>query len=251
MLERVIENRKFDRKNLPNDFYVYLYLRDNESPYYVGKGIGVRAWVKHLRKNGTELRPEDQNRIKIVAHKLSEYEAYLLENKLIHQFGFKFDGGILVNLKFNEFSDNDLSVEYREELKKIHNSESVIENHRLAAYRMWSDESIRMNLISGIDKKKRSTDSKNNWKDPNIREKRINGILQYTSTDEYKTMRANRVGVKANRADKTVYNFININGTKEKCTRIELCHKYNLKSKFIGRVTRGERRSHKGWKLDV
>jgi len=241
----------FDRKNLPIDFYVYLYLRDNGSPYYVGKGIGVRAWVKHSRKNGTELRPKEFDRIKIVAHKLSEYEAYILENNLIHQFGFKIDGGVLINLKFNELSGTDISLEYREELKKIHNSESVIENHRRAAIDMWSDETIRMTIISGIDKKKRREDSENNWKDPTIRQKRIDGILQYTSTDEYKIMRANRVGVKANRADRTVYNFIHINGTKEKCTRIELCHKYNLKSACIGRVLSGERQTHKGWKLDV
>lgn len=46
---------------MPN-FYTYLYLREDGSPYYVGKGFGRRAYRKHAP---TANRPKDCDRILI------------------------------------------------------------------------------------------------------------------------------------------------------------------------------------------
>lgn len=86
----------FSSTKHPIDFYVYLYLREDDTPYYVGKGKGSRAWRK--RKHGINP-PTDKSRIRIVSHRLNESEAFLLEIKLIELFGRKDLGtGILRNI---------------------------------------------------------------------------------------------------------------------------------------------------------
>lgn len=78
-----------------NIYYVYQYLREDLTPYYVGKGKGKRAWSKG--KN--HIPPTNKELIQIVAHKLSEHEAHLFEKKLIALYGRKNNGtGILKNL---------------------------------------------------------------------------------------------------------------------------------------------------------
>ena len=77
-----------------NNFYVYTYLREDKTPYYVGKGKRKRAYAPH----GMMPVPQDKNNIQIVAHNLTEREAFLLEVKLIKQYGRKDLGtGILNN----------------------------------------------------------------------------------------------------------------------------------------------------------
>ena len=76
-------------------FYVYTYLREDGTPYYVGKGSGKRAykkWGKGIKP------PSDQSRIIIVEDNLDELTAFNLEIELIAQYGRKDLGtGILHN----------------------------------------------------------------------------------------------------------------------------------------------------------
>jgi len=75
-------------------YYVYQYLREDLTPYYIGKGSGRRAWSK----NHTIPVPPDKSRITIIACKLTESEALLLETKLISYYGRKdLNTGILRN----------------------------------------------------------------------------------------------------------------------------------------------------------
>lgn len=77
----------FSKQNLPPGYYVYLYLREDGTPYYCGKGFGNRAYRKGSPKN-----------IKIVAVHLTEQEAFILEKYLIKFYGRKDLGtGILRN----------------------------------------------------------------------------------------------------------------------------------------------------------
>lgn len=76
-------------------YYVYTYLREDGSPYYVGKGSRDRAykkWGKGIKP------PKEKSRIVIVEDNLDEQTAFNLEIELIAKYGRKDLGtGILHN----------------------------------------------------------------------------------------------------------------------------------------------------------
>jgi hypothetical protein len=80
-------------------FYVYAYLREDGTPYYIGKGNEKRAWNSHKRTNGTDLLPKDKNKIVIIVDGLEEQVAFDYEEFLIFEYGRKDLGtGILRNV---------------------------------------------------------------------------------------------------------------------------------------------------------
>jgi hypothetical protein len=75
------------------DFYVYVYLRENGTPYYIGKGKGNRAYSKDKM---VDLPPND--RIKIVLRNLTEEQAFSNEKEFIAWYGrLDINTGILEN----------------------------------------------------------------------------------------------------------------------------------------------------------
>jgi hypothetical protein len=76
-------------------YYVYSYLREDYSPYYIGKGSGKRAYTKGPK----EVRPpRDKSRVRILKADLTEEEAFLLEKLYILMFGrIDLSTGILRN----------------------------------------------------------------------------------------------------------------------------------------------------------
>lgn len=66
-------------------FYSYLWLREDGTPYYVGKGVGNRAFVPHRMRHALRP-PRNKNRILILSRS-SEREAFETEKELIANWG--------------------------------------------------------------------------------------------------------------------------------------------------------------------
>ena len=183
-----------------NIYYVYQYLREDGTPYYIGKGKDKRAWQSHKRSNGCQLLPKDKSKIQIIQEELSEKQAHDLETKLIRHYGVKVDGGILVNLTYggegrspgSELRDlfrqqqlgrkkKPRTEEHRKNLSASLKGKSVsrTEKHQAAL-----NESIRKNWQSNLQRKKEQSEriTKINQErkiTPETREKRRQSMLRY------------------------------------------------------------------------
>ena len=111
---------------LHNDYYTYAYLREDKTPYYIGKGRGKRIYSKNRLINP----PKDKSRILFLKKGLTEAEAFKHEVYMIFVLGRKDLGtGILRNLT-NGGEGASGAVRSEETKKKISESLSG-ENHPL------------------------------------------------------------------------------------------------------------------------
>jgi len=79
----------------PNRFYTYAYLREDGTPYYIGKGCGYRISRLDGRPCGG---PKDKSKIIFLKNNLTEEQAFEHEKYMISVFGRKdLKTGILHN----------------------------------------------------------------------------------------------------------------------------------------------------------
>ena len=77
-------------------YYIYAYLRKDNTPYYIGKGQKYRAWSKHKKHIPV---PKNKSKIVIMETNLTEIGALSLERFYIRWYGRKDKNtGILRNL---------------------------------------------------------------------------------------------------------------------------------------------------------
>ena len=108
-----------------NNYYTYAYLREDGTPYYIGKGSGNRAYLQLNHK----VKTPDKSKILILKNNLTEEDANKHEIYIINLLGRKDLGtGILRNLtnggegvsgmKHSEESKNKMRKPKSEEHKK-------------------------------------------------------------------------------------------------------------------------------------
>jgi len=223
----------FSRSTPPPGFYVYFYLREDGTPYYVGKGKNKRAWEKHNVNI-----PKDNQRIKFVATKLLEKEAFMLEIRLIQMYGRKDNNtGILRNI-----TDGGEGSSGREPWNKGKNMpDYVCEKMRTKATgRIQSAETIAKRVLKNTGKK-RTTEQKLN----------LVGFKGKTHSDETKELMAvKKRGRKPPNYDYTIYTWVSHDlHITENLTRSDLSKKYNIPHSNISKLFSGERKSAGGWRL--
>jgi len=98
----------------PNRFYTYAYLREDRTPYYIGKGCGRRICDS---KGRPCKKPADISRIIFLKQNLTEEEAFKHEIYMITVFGRKdLETGILHNK--SDGGEGSKGYNHTEEAKK-------------------------------------------------------------------------------------------------------------------------------------
>ena len=80
-------------------YYIYAYIRDSGTPYYIGRGKKSRAYSRHIRSNNIDIKPKDKSKIIFLEKNLTKEESINLEKYYIAKYGRKEFGGILINIK--------------------------------------------------------------------------------------------------------------------------------------------------------
>ena len=80
-----------------NDYYVYQYLNEDGSPFYIGKGKDRRINMPHL-VDGKNILPKKNRRV-MIAEEMSERDSLELEAFIIQEIGREVDGGALINVR--------------------------------------------------------------------------------------------------------------------------------------------------------
>jgi len=98
------------------NYYTYAYLREDKTPYYIGKGTENRIYSTNRRVKP----PKDKSRIIFLKQNLTEEEAFKHEKYMIAVFGRKDNGtGILRNLTDGgEGTSNRGTPEQRSEISR-------------------------------------------------------------------------------------------------------------------------------------
>lgn len=118
----------------PTGHYVYAYIRNDGTPYYIGKGQGRRAFQPHKRRNGCDIKPNDNSRIVIIEQNLTNIGACAIERRLIRWHGTKDSGGILVNIREGgeggSFKGRKHSKESIDKIKVARSKQIITQEHR-------------------------------------------------------------------------------------------------------------------------
>jgi hypothetical protein len=99
-----------------NVYYTYAYLRDNGTPYYIGKGKGRRIHQKNGRPCG---KPKDKSKIIFLKKNLTESEAFKHEIYMIFLYGRKDLGEGILHNKTNGGDGASGAVRSEETKKKM------------------------------------------------------------------------------------------------------------------------------------
>lgn len=203
-----------------NKYYTYAYLREDKTPYYIGKGKENRVYYK---RRGEIKPPKDKSRIIFLKQNLTEEEAFNHEIYMIAVFGRKDLGtGILHNR--TDGGEGGSGAVRSEEWKKRLGKTRKGENHPL--YGTSPSEKTRRK----ISKSKKGKPSPK-------------GMLGKKHTEETKQKMSESKEVKTFSVISPTGEIIHSKNVSKFCRDNNLCGGHFFK------VLNGERKSHKGFRL--
>ena len=203
-------------------FYTYAYLREDGSPYYIGKGKGRRLYSTNRRFKP----PKDKSRIIFLKKNLTEQDAFKHERYMIAVFGRKdLSTGILHNrTDGGEGSSGNIKSDETKEKISIANrgDNNVMRRNKIALEKMI----LTKNKPENKEKQRLIAIEVNNR--PEVKEK----------------IRQSKLGLNNPAADKNIYTLKNkftediINGTR--FDLIEQMKKLNSNNPSINILTNGD-----------
>jgi hypothetical protein len=120
----------------PNRFYTYAYLREDRTPYYIGKGSGKRIYDKKGRPCN---KPKDKSRIVFLKQNLTEEEAFRHEIYMIDVLGRKDLGTGILHNKTDGGDGASGAIKSEELKKKLSELMGGDKNHNYGK-KWWNDK---------------------------------------------------------------------------------------------------------------
>ena len=227
----------------PQRFYTYAYLREDRTPYYIGKGTGNRVYDNYKRIAKC---PKDKGRVLFLKKNLTEEEAFRHEKYMIAVFGRKdLETGILFN--FTNGGEGTSGYNHTEQCKEIMSSlkkgKSLSLDHikKLSEVRKdrkwWNDGSIEKKFYDYPGK---------NWfpgrlKNEEIKIKYGKQNIGRKPTKEFLEKNLKRF-LKYNYTIKSPDGKIYTTNNMKEFSKI-----HNLTSRLMTSVAQGKYKQHKGW----
>jgi|694.fasta_scaffold02599_17 hypothetical protein len=228
----------FSKRNYPSGYYVYIYLREDGTPYYVGKGSKGRAWSLNHRIKP----PHDTNKILITHYGLTELWALAMERWYIRWYGRKdLCTGILRNM--TEGGDGSPKRKYKPLSEQDKKKKSQASYKRWAEWRGPDPKNISIGRSGVTPKGHSSMIGSENHK------KKMLEKYGVTNPSLVPAIRERKRGSGNGRFDATLYVWKNaITGEVINSTRYDMIHVYGLNKNEIIKMITGKRKSaHMNW----
>jgi group I intron endonuclease len=242
----------------PYRFYTYAYLREDGTPYYIGKGKGNRAY---RRRNKGIKPPKDKTRIIFLKQNLIEEEAFKHEIYMISVFGRKDLGtGILHNRTGggDGCSGAIRSEETKQKMSEALKGRIFTEEHKKnigksSKGRIFTEETRKKMSNSHLGK---LVGEKHSWygkKHTEETKKQLSELNRGSNNYFYGKTHTKEAKQKMSSFHNKLLRLLSPSGeiVEEITTIRKFCEKYNLDRKEISKVIKGELHQFKGWSVPI